>query len=56
MWKCHNFSVTQILREIKVGEFGASKITIVTHLEAMNIEILQIFPLSEAPKMAKWQF
>ena len=25
MWKCQNFSVTQILRETKVGESGDSK-------------------------------
>ena len=38
MWKFWNFSATQILREIKVDVTGASKIAILTHLEALNFD------------------
>ena len=34
MWKFHNFSITQILLEIKVGLFKDSKSTNFTHLES----------------------
>ena len=36
MWKLQNFSVTQILREIKVGKFKVSKSVILAHFEALN--------------------
>ena len=36
MWKLQEFSVTQILREIKVGESRGPKSAILTYLEALN--------------------
>ena len=64
MWKLQNFSVTQILREIKVGEFWGSKFAIFKmYLNALNFDFHDIFHSSEAdfyqsnrfrdPKMAK---
>ena len=41
------FFVTQILREIKVGEYRVSKSAILTHLEALNFDLLRIFALFE---------
>ena len=45
MCKLQNFSVTQILREIKVGKSGASKIVILTDLEALNFDTCAFFTL-----------
>ena len=42
-----DFSVSQILREIKFGNFGASKTAILTCLAAQN---LRIFGISNASK------
>ena len=39
MRKLQNFSVIQILREIKIGEFGVSKSTILLHSKALNCDI-----------------
>ena len=39
VWKLQNFSVTQILREIKVDEFRVSKFARLTHLVALNFDI-----------------
>ena len=36
MWKFHDFSITQILREIKVGESRVAKSANLTDLEALN--------------------
>ena len=38
MWKFHNFSSTQILREIKISECRVSKSAILSHLEAQNFD------------------
>ena len=38
MWKLQKFSVNQILREIKVGEFKVSKSVILAHLESLNFD------------------
>ena len=39
VWKLQKFSVTQILREIKVGKSIVSKSAILTHLEVLNFDI-----------------
>jgi len=36
VWKCDDFSITQILREIDIGDFRSAKSAISTHLEALN--------------------
>ena len=41
MRKLQNFSVTQILREIKVGKSRVSKSAILTHLEALNFDLYE---------------
>ena len=43
VWKFENFSVTQILREIRFGNFEVSKTDIFTFLAAQNVEYLGIF-------------
>ena len=45
LWKLEDFSVSQILREIKVGESRVSKTSVLTHLrrEALNFDYLRIF-------------
>ena len=41
MWKLLKVSVTQILREIKVGESKVSKSAKSTHLEALNFDFYE---------------
>ena len=63
MWKFHEFSITQILREINCRDFKSVKLAILTHLEALNFDFygflhflkLKMTKLTEfrAPKMAK---
>ena len=48
VWKIMKFSVTQILREIKVGEFRVSDTAILTHLEALNFDFYTFLPLLRA--------
>ena len=48
MWKIQNFSATQILREIKVGESGASKIAILIHLEGLNFQFYEFLHFVKA--------
>ena len=40
VWKFHDFSITQILREINSRDFIAAKTAILTHLEALNFHFL----------------
>ena len=47
VWKFHDFSITQILREIKLGNSRSAKSAIFTHLQPLNLEIYKIFPLFE---------
>ena len=37
VWKFHDFSITQILREINFGDSRRWKSAILTHLEAPNV-------------------
>ena len=41
VWKFHIFSATQILREIKVGNFRGSKTVISIHLEALIFHFVE---------------
>ena len=36
VWKFHDFSITQILREINFGDSTSAKSAILTHLEVLN--------------------
>ena len=42
MWKFHDFSITQILREINFGDFTSAKSAILTHLEVLNLAFYEI--------------
>ena len=57
MWKYHEFSTTQILREIKVEESGASKIIILTHFEPQNFDFYDFLHLvkSEIDQKSKFR-
>ena len=37
-WKFHDFSITQILREINFGDSRSAKSGILTHSEALNFD------------------
>ena len=39
VWKFHNFSITQNLREIAFGDSRSAKSTNSTHLEALNLDL-----------------
>ena len=39
VWKFHDFSITQILREIKFEDSRSVKCTIFSHLEALNFDL-----------------
>ena len=40
LWKFHDFSIAQILREINFGDSRSAKSALLTHFEALNIEFL----------------
>ena len=62
MRKFHDFSITQILREITFGDSRSAKSAILTHFEALNFDFHEFlhflkaeidqFDKTEAPKMA----
>ena len=41
MWKFHDFSITQILREISFANSKSAKHAILTHLEALNFDFYE---------------
>ena len=41
MWKFHNISITQILRDINLGDSRGAKFAILTHLEALNLDFYE---------------
>ena len=43
MWKFHDFSITQILREINFWDSWSAKSAILTHLEALNFNFYDFF-------------
>ena len=42
MWKFHDFSITQILREIKFGDSRSAKSAILSSLEALNCDFQKL--------------
>ena len=38
MWKFHDFSITQTLREFNFGNSKSAKAAISTHLDALNLD------------------
>ena len=57
VWKLHNFSVTQTLREITVVKFSNSKSTILTELEALYFGFYEFlhFLKAEFAKFTKFR-
>ena len=63
VWKLHNFSVTQILREFNFRDFRSAKSAVSTHLEAFKLDFYELLHFlktgiylnkkSKAPKIAK---
>ena len=63
MWNIHNFSVTQILREINFKDSRDAKLTTFTNLEALNFDFHELLHFLKAdihqiikiqcPKIAK---
>ena len=48
MWKFHDFSITQILREINCGDSRSAKSAILTHLEALNFDLDELLHFLKA--------
>ena len=46
--KLQNFSVTQILREIKVGAYRVSKCAVLTQLQALNFDVCEFLHFLKA--------
>ena len=53
MWKFHDFSVTQILREINFAESRRSKTDVLAILEALKVIDLVNFSLQKMQKFIK---
>ena len=50
VWKFHNFSITQILREIKFWNLRSAKSDISRHLEALNFDFYEFLHFLKAEK------
>ena len=48
VWKFHDFSITQILREINFKDFRSAKSAISTRLEALNFDFYEFFHFLKA--------
>ena len=48
VWKFHDFSVTQILREINFGDSTSAKSAILTHLDVLNFAFYEILHFLKA--------
>ena len=48
MWKFHDFSITQILREINLGDSRSAKSAISTHLDALNFDLYEFLQFLKA--------
>ena len=46
--KFHNFSITQILREINFGDSRSAKSAILTHLETLNFDLYEFLHFLKA--------
>ena len=57
MCKLHDFSITNILREINFGDSRSAKSTILTHLKTLEFDFYELkctkLTKFSAPKMAK---
>ena len=48
MWKCHDFSITHILREINFGDSTSVKSASLTHLEVLIFAFHEIWHFLKA--------
>ena len=48
VWKFHNFSITQILREINFWDSRSAKSAFLTHSAAMNFDVYELLHFWEA--------
>ena len=48
IWKFHDFSITQILREINLWDCKSVKFAILTHLEALNFDFNEVLQFLKA--------
>ena len=48
MWKFQDFAITQILREIKFGDLRSTKFAILTHLQALNFDVMNFLHFLKA--------
>ena len=48
MWKFHDFSITQILREINFGDFTSAKSAILANLGALNVDLYEVLHFLKA--------
>ena len=48
MWKFHDFSITQILREINFGDFTSAKSAILANLGALNFDLYEVLHFLKA--------
>ena len=48
VWKFHDFSITQILREINFGDSTSAKSAILTHLDVLNFAFDEILHFLKA--------
>ena len=48
MWKFRDLSITQILREINLGDSTSAKYAILMHLEALNFDFYEILHFLKA--------
>jgi len=53
VWKKHDFSITHILREIKLGDSRSAKSAILAHLVALNFDFCDLFALFWRLKLTK---
>ena len=56
VWKCHDFSIAQILREINLGHTRSAKCVIITQLEALNYDFYEFLHFLRAEKCQKLKF
>ena len=48
MWNFHDFTITQILREINFGDSRSAKCAILTCSETLNFDFYEILQFTEA--------
>ena len=51
MWKFHDFSITQILREINFEDSRNAKSVILTQLEALDFDVNEFWALFQGRKL-----